>query len=148
LRQGEERATRRARLVARLAQADHPAAAEQAERSGLVGQTRGLGPHLVDAELGRAKRVLRIVEHGADQALDPLAHQPFVRTVDQDHRARRIGPAQELLELRAAELHVITGVRARCTASRLRMPLATSWAARRSASRAALRSAYGSRLTL
>ena len=144
----QQHATRRARLVARLTQADHPAAAEQAQRARLVGQARGLGAHLIDAELGAAERILGVVEHGADQTLDPLAHQPFVGAVHQDHRARGIGPRQEPLDLGAAQLHVTAGARANCTASSVRISVATSCAARRSASCEAIRSAYGSRLTL
>ena len=107
--QREQGATGRGRLVARLAQTDHPPAAEQAERAGLVGKTRRLGADQIDAELGEAKRILGIVQHGAEQALDPLAHQPLVRAVNQDHGNGRIGPAQEALDLAAGKLHV-TGV--------------------------------------
>ena len=103
---------------------------------------------MIDAELGAAKRIPGIVEDGADQATDPLAHEPFVGAVHQGHRARGIGPLQEALDLAAAELHVTAGARANCTASSVRISMATSCAARRSAVCDAVRSAYGSWLTL
>ena len=99
----QQRAAGRGRLVARLPQPHHAAAAEQAERPGLVEQAAGIAADHVRAELAEAEGVARIVDHGPDQAQHALAHEALIGTVDQHHR--RVGPAQEALDLAAAELH-------------------------------------------
>ena len=75
------------------------AAAEQRNGVRLLDQPRRIGGELLALDAHKRERIVGIVDRGAHQRVDALAHQPGVRPEHQHDRLRRIGPGDEAIDV-------------------------------------------------
>ena len=132
---------RRGKIATAGADAHDPAAAEQAEGSGLVLQETGIRRDGVALERDDGEGIAVVAGRGGKQRRRALANEPGIGTVNQDDGTSRIGAGEEAVDVAGAERDHGRSARQprsrKNEATRARICSATTLAARFSASRKA-----------